>query len=86
VAVYFPSQQIELTYSSMESLDDNTTMLEQLEREIVRWSHVVSEMKADDNRRSVIEAKLASWKQKREQLASLLVAELKHNRKAYSDR
>jgi cytochrome c-type biogenesis protein CcmH/NrfG len=49
----------------MESLDDNTTMLEQLEREIVRWSHVVSEMKADDNRRSVIEAKLASWKQKR---------------------
>jgi hypothetical protein len=66
----------------MESADDDTTMLEQLEREIARWSQVLSTMSTDDNQRRIIEAKLADWKQKRERLVPLFIAELRHNKKS----
>lgn len=66
----------------MESID-TATMLEQVELEIARWSQVLSSMSADDNQRRIIEAKLADWKQKRERLASLFVAELKHSKKSH---
>jgi hypothetical protein len=78
----FPSQQIAVTFSSMESPYDTTTMLEQLELEIARWSRVLSSMNANDKKRRIIEAKLADWKQKREQLASIYIAELKHKRES----
>jgi hypothetical protein len=67
----------------MESCNDTSTMLE---LEIARWSQVLSSMNNNDNKRRIIEAKLADWKQKREQLASLCIAELKHNRKSRSGR
>jgi hypothetical protein len=79
----FPSQQIAVTFSSLESPYDTPTMLEQLELEIARWSQVLSSMNTNDNKRRVIEAKLADWKQKREQLASIYIAELKHKRESH---
>ncbi len=68
------------------SRSDRNNALRTLDAEIEKWSVAVAQLKEDNNERRIIEAKLAAWKQKREQLAALFVAELRHDLKTGGSR
>lgn len=66
----------------MEFSHSEQSRLQLLDEEIERWSNVLSGMEGESKERRVIEAKLADWKQRRDELAALFVARVKHERKS----
>lgn len=68
------------------SRSDINTALRALDADIEKWSATLSQLEDNSKERRVIEVKLANWKQKREQVAALSIAKLKHDLKTGTSR